>query len=328
MTTLNDSSNNGTNVTTTSLNSGSKVQQSHSLSATVEQRLRRRQRRSISTNGFFREYDSSNDSNTKDADGNDEEYSSSSDVFAENEKGEPVYFGRKNKSALKRDSERTKRLGKDLLAINGKTIRKMTIMDERLRESLLECQRTSSHIAKRRAEQQVAKTLRALNERELKPLEDVVERMKLGIDGGLGAVDPKVDDLAKSWRRRVSGNEGDDAAKVAMEEVFKVMSKTEEEGEFFLGFTRQELVDVARKAELEAKITALESEKFKERQIAEANGDIVFDDDDEFEEGNSAPLKKSSTATAVQNKKKNKGKTAMKTLLKMLRDVAERAEFF
>ena len=69
MTTLNDSSNNGTNVTTTSLHSGSKVQQSHSLSATVEQRLRRRQRRSISTNGFFREYDSSNDSNTKDADG-------------------------------------------------------------------------------------------------------------------------------------------------------------------------------------------------------------------------------------------------------------------
>ena len=64
-----------------------------------------------------------------------------------------------------------------------------------------------------------------------KPLEEVVERVKLGVDGGLAPVDPRADDLAKEWRRRMTmvAKTEDQEEEVAitkketLEEVFEVM---------------------------------------------------------------------------------------------------------
>lgn len=254
-------------------------------------------------------------------------------MFSENDRGEPVYFGRRNKSQLKRDANRLKTLADQLLAISPKTLKKLHpnfISSESLMEGLLECQKTTSHIAKKRAEQRVAKQLRALEEEELKPLEEVIERVKLGTDGGLGAVDPRADDLARDWRRRITmvGEDEKVAAtrKEALEEVFGVMQRAEESEMNAVSFTRQELADVARKAETEAKETALKSDEFADRRRREAMGEIVFMDDVDEEAGEEVFLLKKGKGNAAGSKKKKGKKTsAMKSLLKMLRDIAERA---
>ena len=279
--------------------------------------------------GFFRETSSSPSS----LGGDENEYSSPADVFSENDRGEPVYFGRRNKSQLKRDANRLKTLADQLLAISPKTLKKLHpnfIASESLMEGLLECQKTTSHIAKKRAEQRVAKQLRALEEEELKPLEEVIERVKLGTDGGLGAVDPMADDLARDWRRRITmvGEDEKVAAtrKEALEEVFGVMQRAEESEMNAVSFTRQELADVARKAETEAKETALKSDEFADRRRREAMGEIVFMDDVDEEAGEEVFLLKKGKGNAAGSKKKKGKKTsAMKSLLKMLRDIAERA---
>ena len=117
--------------------------------------------------------------------------------------------------------------------------------------------------------------------------------------------------------------------KEALEEVFQVMQRVESEMKT-VSFTRQELVDVARKAETEAKETAKNSEEFADRQRREAMGEIVFIDDVDEEVEEVFLLKKSKGNTIAKNgskkKKKMKGKkSSMKGLLKMLRDVAEHA---
>ena len=157
--------------------------------------------------GFFRETASQTSSSRGNEDTDEDGFIGNGDVFAENAKGDPIYFGRKNKSQLKRDANRHKNLANQLLAIGPKTLKKLpgllSVNNERLLEGLLECQKTTSHIAKKRAEQLVAKQLRGLEEEELKPLEEVVERVKLGAEGGLAlAVDPRADDLARNWRQR------------------------------------------------------------------------------------------------------------------------------
>ena len=291
--------------------------------------------------GFFRETASQTSSSRGNEDTDEDGFISNGDVFAENAKGDPVYFGRKNKSQLKRDANRHKNLANQLLA-SPKTLKKLpglvSLNNERLLEGLLECQKTTSHIAKKRAEQLVAKQLRGLEEEELKPLEEVVERVKLGAEGGLAlAVDPRADDLARDWRKRITmvakSVEEEDAfgvsRKEALEEVFQVMQRVESEMKT-VSFTRQELVDVARKAETEAKETAKNSEEFTDRQRREAMGEIVFIDDVDEEVEEVFLLKKSKGNTIAKNgskkKKKMKGKkSSMKGLLKMLRDVAEHA---
>jgi hypothetical protein len=183
----------------------------------------------------------------------------------------------------------------------------------------------------------VAKQLRGLEEEELKPLEEVVERVKFGAEGGLAlAVDPRADDLARNWRQRLTmvaksveeENMVGVSRKEALEEVFQVMQRVESEMKT-VSFTRQELVDVARKAETEAKETAKNSEEFADRQRREAMGEIVFMDDVDEELEEVFLLKKSKGNTAAKSgskKKKMKAKkTSMKGLLKMLRDVAEHA---
>ena len=115
--------------------------------------------------------------------------------------------------------------------------------------------------------------------------------------------------------------------KEALEEVFQVMQRVESEMKT-VSFTRQELVDVARKAETEAKETAKNSEEFADRQRREAMGEIVFMDDvdEELEEVFLLKKSKGNTAAKSGSKKKMKAKkTSMKGLLKMLRDVAEHA---
>ena len=254
------------------------------------------------------------------------------DVFAENDKGEPIYFGRKNKSQLKRDANRYKNLASQLLSINPKTLKKLPgfTNNDRLLQDVLDCQKTTSHIAKKRAEQLVAKQLRGLEEEELKPLEEVVERVKLGVDGGLAPVDPRADDLAKEWRRRMTmvAKTEDQEEEVAimkketLEEVFEVMQRVESEMNA-VSFTRQELVDVARKAETETKETTKASEKFTDQRKRQAMGEFVFMDDIDEELEKIFLLKKNKGNTASGSKAKKKKKTAMKRLLKMLRDVAE-----
>lgn len=291
--------------------------------------------------GFFRETASQTSSSPGNEDTDEDGSIGNGDVFAENAKGDPIYFGRKNKSQLKRDANRHKNLANQLLAISPKTLKKLpgllSVNNERLLEGLLECQKTTSHIAKKRAEQLVAKQLRGLEEEELKPLEEVVERVKLGAEGGLAlAVDPRADDLARDWRRRMTmvaksveeENMVGVSRKEALEEVFQVMQRVESEMKT-VSFTRQELVDVARKAETEAKETAKNSEEFADRQRREAMGEIVFMDDVDEELEEVFLLKKSKGNTAAKSgskKKKMKAKkTSMKGLLKMLRDVAEHA---
>jgi len=253
-------------------------------------------------------------------------------VFAENDKGEPIYFGRKNKSQLKRDANRYKNLASHLLSISPKTLKKLPGItnNNRLLQDVLDCQKTTSHIAKKRAEQLLAKQLRGLEEEELKPLEEVVERVKLGVDGGLAPVDPRADDLAKEWRRRMTmvaktEDQEEEVAimkREALEEVFEVMQRVESEMNA-VSFTRQELVDVARKAETETKETTKASEKFTDQRKRQAMGEFVFMDDIDEELEKIFLLKKNKGNTASGSKAKKKKKTAMKRLLKMLRDVAE-----
>ena len=141
---------------------------------------------------------------------------------------------RKNKSQLKRDA--ATRIVSQLLSINL-GLKKLPgfTNNDRLLQDVLDCQKTTSHIAKKRAEQLVAKQLRGLEEEELKPLEEVVERVKLGVDGGLAPVDPRADDLAKEWRRRMTmvAKTEDQEEEVAitkketLEEVFEVMQRVE-----------------------------------------------------------------------------------------------------
>ena len=111
--------------------------------------------------GFFRETASQTSSSPGNEDTDEDGFIGNGDVFAENAKGDPIYFGRKNKSQLKRDANRHKNLANQLLAISPKTLKKLpgllSVNNERLLEGLLECQKTTSHIAKKRAEQLVAK---------------------------------------------------------------------------------------------------------------------------------------------------------------------------
>ena len=114
--------------------------------------------------------------------------------------------------------------------------------------------------------------------------------------------------------------------KEALEEVFGVMQRAEESEMNAISFTRQELADVARKAEMEAKETALKSDEFADRRRREAIGEIVFMDDVDEESGEEVFLLKKGKGNAAGSKKKKGKKTsAMKSLLKMLRDIAERA---
>ena len=200
-----------------------------------------------------------------------------------------------------------KSLAKMLLSLPKSQVSAMVVLPSEVKEAVLQGVGIASHIAIKRHEGLVARRLRGLTDGEVAAIAGQVAEIG---NGTAGAIDPRVEALATSWRESLLKGD-DDARGATQSEVFGAL--TARDG---WNFTRQELAQAVEAARKETTDRAEKISALNEAIDAEMESLARIDDAEALAETRAFIANKLKSSSAKPSVK------ASRKLLKFLRVIA------